>query len=58
VLCHGYMSDRNSELLLRIAGALARAGIASLRFDFSGGACGGGAGAAEAGLSAGAAATR
>ncbi|GBF92289.1 hypothetical protein Rsub_05372 [Raphidocelis subcapitata] len=36
ILCHGYMSDRNSELLLRIAGALAREGVATLRFDFSG----------------------
>ncbi|KAI8467572.1 MAG: Alpha/Beta hydrolase protein [Monoraphidium minutum] len=36
ILCHGYMSDSGSELLVRLAGALAREGLASLRFDFSG----------------------
>jgi len=36
ILAHGYMSSRNSELLIRIATALAREGLASVRFDFSG----------------------
>lgn len=36
LLAHGYMSGRHSELLVRIATALRREGLASLRFDFSG----------------------
>ncbi|KIY92235.1 hypothetical protein MNEG_15727, partial [Monoraphidium neglectum] len=36
ILAHGYMSGRNSELLVRLATALAREGLSSLRFDFSG----------------------
>lgn len=36
ILAHGYMSGRNSELLVRLATALKREGIGSLRFDFSG----------------------
>eukprot|EP00878_Enallax_costatus_P047128 GHUV01057531.1.p1 GENE.GHUV01057531.1~~GHUV01057531.1.p1 ORF type:complete len:112 (+),score=19.37 GHUV01057531.1:523-858(+) len=37
ILAHGYMSTRNSELLVRLATALARScQLSSLRFDFSG----------------------
>lgn len=36
LLAHGYMSGRSSELLVRLATALGREGIASLRWDFSG----------------------
>ena len=37
LLAHGYMSSRNSELLVRLSTALARsAGLSSFRFDFSG----------------------
>jgi alpha/beta superfamily hydrolase len=37
ILAHGYMSSRNSELLVRLATAFARScKLASFRFDFSG----------------------
>lgn len=37
LLAHGYMSSRNSELLVRLSTALARtAQLSSFRFDFSG----------------------
>lgn len=37
LLAHGYMSSRNSELLVRLATALARSSqLSSFRFDFSG----------------------
>lgn len=38
LLAHGYMSSRNSELLVRLATALARNrnSLATFRFDFSG----------------------
>jgi hypothetical protein len=37
LLAHGYMSSRNSELLVRLSTALGRScGLSSFRFDFSG----------------------
>jgi alpha/beta superfamily hydrolase len=37
ILAHGYMSSRNSELLVRLSTALANScQISSFRFDFSG----------------------
>lgn len=36
LLAHGYMSDRDSGLLVDLAAALAQRGVWSLRFDFSG----------------------
>lgn len=37
IMAHGYMSSRNSELLVRLSTALARnAQLSSFRFDFSG----------------------
>jgi hypothetical protein len=37
LLAHGYMSSRNSELLVRLSTALARScQLSSFRFDFSG----------------------
>jgi alpha/beta superfamily hydrolase len=35
ILCHGMESDKNSEKLIFLSRALAQAGVAALRFDFS-----------------------
>ncbi|XP_022960934.1 uncharacterized protein LOC111461588 isoform X1 [Cucurbita moschata] len=36
ILCHGYMSSKDDEVVLNLAAAFDREGISSFRFDFSG----------------------
>ena len=36
VLCHGFMGNMQSDLLIKIAELLQERGIASIRFDFNG----------------------
>ena len=36
IICHGFTSNKDTELMKTLAGDLEKAGIASLRFDFNG----------------------